>query len=52
MAAVTHRLAGLDQYDRIYVMESGNIVEQGNHQELLAQGGLYASLFNRGEDAE
>ncbi len=52
VAAVTHRLAGLDQYDRIYVMESGNIVEQGNHQELLAQGGLYASLFNRGEDAE
>lgn len=52
VAAVTHRLAGLDQYDRIYVMEAGQIVEQGRHQELLAQGGLYASLYNRGEDAE
>lgn len=52
VAAVTHRLAGLDEYDRIYVMEAGQIVEQGRHQELLAQGGLYASLYNRGEDAE
>lgn len=52
VAAVTHRLAGLDEYDRIYVMEAGKIVEQGRHQELLAQGGLYASLYNRGEDAE
>lgn len=52
VATVTHRLAGLDEYDRIYVMEAGQIVEQGRHQELLAQGGLYASLYNRGEDAE
>ena len=52
VAAVTHRLAGLDQYDRIYVMEAGRIVEQGSHRQLLEQGGLYASLCSRGEDAE
>ncbi len=52
VAAVTHRLAGLDQYDRIYVMEAGRIVEQGAHKELLERGGLYASLYRRGEDAE
>lgn len=38
---VTHRLQGLDQVDRIYVMDQGEIIEQGTHRELIAKGGRY-----------
>ncbi|MCU7368687.1 cysteine/glutathione ABC transporter ATP-binding protein/permease CydC [Pantoea stewartii] len=38
---VTHRLRGLAQMDRICLMDSGKIVEQGNHSELVAKGGRY-----------
>lgn len=38
---VTHRLQGLDKVDRIYVMDQGDIIEQGNHQQLMAKGGRY-----------
>jgi ABC-type multidrug transport system fused ATPase/permease subunit len=33
--------------DRLVVMDKGNIVEEGSHRELLAQGGLYAQLWER-----
>lgn len=42
--AVTHRLSGLDQYDRICVMEEGQIIEQGSHSQLMAQQGRYYQL--------
>ena len=41
---IAHRLATVQSADRILVMESGKLVEAGNHAELLAGGGLYASL--------
>ncbi len=38
---VTHRLQGLTAFDRIIVMDNGQITEQGSHKELLAQQGRY-----------
>ena len=43
---VAHRLSTIRQADVILVMNSGRIVEQGNHQQLLARGGFYAQLYN------
>ncbi len=43
---ITHRLIGLDQMDEILVLDSGKIVERGTHAELLAQNGLYATMWN------
>lgn len=44
---ITHRLTGLDTLDRIYVMDSGKVIEQGSHQELLEQKGQYYSFHQR-----
>ena len=41
---IAHRLATVQKADRIIVMEQGRIVEEGNHQELVQRGGLYAKL--------
>lgn len=41
---VAHRLASIQQVDRIIVFDQGTIVEQGRHSELLEKGGLYASM--------
>ena len=43
--SVTHRLAQVVHYDRIYVLDSGRIVEEGTHPDLLAAGGHYAQLW-------
>ncbi|WP_299936386.1 ABC transporter ATP-binding protein [uncultured Pelagimonas sp.] len=45
--AIAHRLSTIAQMDRILVMDQGKIVEQGSHDVLLAQGGLYASFWAR-----
>ncbi|HKX42718.1 MAG TPA: lipid A export permease/ATP-binding protein MsbA [Burkholderiaceae bacterium] len=41
---IAHRLSTIERADRIVAMQSGKVVEQGNHAELLTQGGLYARL--------
>ena len=42
---VTHRLAAIHRADRIFVVDSGRVVEQGRHHELLARSGLYRELW-------
>ncbi len=43
---VAHRLSTIREADVILVMRDGSIIEQGNHEELLRQGGFYAELYN------
>ena len=43
---VAHRLSTIQSADVILVMKDGNIIEQGNHEELLAKNGFYANLYN------
>jgi ATP-binding cassette, subfamily B, bacterial len=43
---IAHRLSTIQSADRIIVLDRGQIIEEGNHDGLLAQGGHYASLYN------
>lgn len=43
---VAHRLSTIQEADIILVMKDGNIIEQGDHESLLAKGGFYANLYN------
>ena len=46
---VTHRIAPLRRADRIIVLDEGRVAEVGDHQTLLAKGGIYADLYWRGQ---
>ena len=43
---IAHRLSTIRNADLILVMKEGDIIEQGNHDQLLAAGGFYADLYN------
>ena len=45
--AIAHRLSTISQLDRLIVLDNGQIVEDGTHQQLLKQGGTYARLWSR-----
>src|SRR6202012_786256 len=49
---IAHRLSTIVGVDEIIVLDQGMIVERGTHHELLAAGGLYASMWNRQREAE
>ena len=44
---IAHRLSTVRAAERIVVLDAGQVVETGRHEELLAQGGLYAHLVER-----
>ena len=43
---IAHRLSTIKDADLILVMKDGDIIEQGDHEELLKKGGFYAELYN------
>jgi ATP-binding cassette subfamily B protein len=43
---IAHRLSTIKNADVILVMKDGNIIEQGSHEQLMAQGGFYAELYD------
>ena len=49
---IAHRLSTIVGADEIIVLDKGRIVERGTHSQLLAAGGLYASMWNRQREAQ
>ena len=49
---ISHRLANVADADKIYVLDQGNIVESGNHNNLLDADGAYAKLWNAQQELE
>jgi ATP-binding cassette subfamily B protein len=49
---IAHRLSTIVSADEILVLDHGAIAERGTHRELLARGGLYASMWNRQREAQ
>lgn len=47
---VAHRLSAVTHVDKIYVLDNGRIVEEGSHDELLAEAGLYAGMYTTQKD--
>lgn len=47
IVVVTHRLSFVENFDRIFVVDNGKIVEEGTHQQLLDQQGVYASMYKK-----
>ena len=44
---IAHRLSTIKNVDRIYCMDKGEIVEVGNHEELIRKNGIYAALYGK-----
>ncbi|NNE21087.1 MAG: metal ABC transporter permease, partial [Rhizobiales bacterium] len=49
---IAHRLSTIIDADEIIVLEAGHIVERGRHRQLLAEKGVYATMWNRQREAE
>ncbi|NBI13810.1 ATP-binding cassette domain-containing protein [[Haemophilus] felis] len=49
---ISHRLANAVKADQIYVLQQGSLAEQGNHQDLMAQNGIYAEMFTQQKELE
>ncbi len=47
---IAHRLSTIENANQIVVMEHGRLIEQGDHQSLLKQKGVYAQLYNQGQE--
>ena len=49
---IAHRLSTIKNADLILVMKDGDVIEKGNHEELMAAGGFYANLYNSQFDSK
>ncbi|MBM3162793.1 MAG: thiol reductant ABC exporter subunit CydC [Chlorobi bacterium] len=46
LLTITHRLHGMERFDRIYVLDKGRVVEEGSHEELIQEKGLYQAMWS------